>query len=80
MQHPQRVGKYEIQEYLGGGMSRVYYIHSQGIIHRDIKPQNVRINTVGNVKLIDFGIAKSVNLSLTRGDLAYVGNAVLHGA
>ena len=24
MQHPQRVGKYEIEEYLGGGMSRVY--------------------------------------------------------
>src|SRR5262245_32029389 len=42
------------------------YIHAQGIIHRDIKPENIRINSAGNVKLIDFGIAKSVNLSLTR--------------
>ena len=163
VQHPKRIGKYEIQEYLGGGMSCVYraldplidktltikvlteegcsdedtkarflreaklaakldhenvvsvydfgqddgrpfmvmeyvrgedlksaivhhrtgdlanklriagqiagaleYIHAQGIIHRDIKPENIRINSAGNVKLIDFGIAKSVNLSLTR--------------
>src|SRR5262245_9429435 len=163
MQHPQRIGKYEIEESLGGGMSRVYrardpliektltikiltdegaadedakarflreakvaaklehenvvsvydfgqyedrpymvmefvrgedlksaianqragdfqnkiriaiqiasaleYIHSQGIIHRDVKPKNVRINASGNAKLIDFGIAKTINLSLTR--------------
>ena len=42
------------------------HIHSKKIIHRDIKPENVHIETSGKVKLMDFGIAKSKGLSLTR--------------
>jgi serine/threonine protein kinase len=37
----------------------VHYVHGQGIIHRDIKSNNVKINPAGQVKLLDFGIAKS---------------------
>jgi eukaryotic-like serine/threonine-protein kinase len=42
------------------------YIHTQKIIHRDIKPENVHINQAGVVKLMDFGIAKTEGLQMTR--------------
>ena len=35
--------------------------HHQGIVHRDVKPQNIIISTDGKVKLSDFGIAKATN-------------------
>ena len=50
--------------------SALEYVHERGIIHRDIKPENVHIAKSGKVKLMDFGIAKTANLSLTRTGMA----------
>jgi len=52
-----RYGLSLIQQ-IAGGLGEA---HAQGVIHRDLKPSNIHVTPDGDVKVMDFGIARSVD-------------------
>lgn len=71
-------------------LSGIVALHDAGYIHRDIDPSNVMITTDGKVKLIDFGLAKKLNLLNTQdqqltsqgifyGKASYAAPELVHG-
>ena len=67
-------------------LSALRHIHAAGVLHRDIKPQNVLVDRHGHARLTDFGIARPADgASLTRtgqviGTEAYLAPEVMRGA
>src|ERR1700752_133422 len=69
LRHKTAVGKLEIREILDIAVqvaSALEEAHSAGIIHRDIKPDNIMVRKNGYVKVLDFGLAKLTESSLER--------------
>jgi len=46
--------------FLYNALCALNFIHSANVIHRDIKPGNILINSQCNVKICDFGLARTM--------------------
>ena len=58
MKQGERFTDDQLRKWWGQLVSALNYTHGKGVVHRDIKPSNIFLTVDGDVKLLDFGIAK----------------------
>ena len=62
-----RLSLHQSLDYAGQALAALDYAHARGVVHRDISPSNMIVTEGGTLKLMDFGLAKSMtNLRLTQ--------------
>jgi len=64
-EHVVRKGRLDVREALEIALEvarGLAFAHEQGLIHRDVKPQNILLNGDGRAKVTDFGIARTVDV------------------
>ncbi len=70
----ERIGRLSVEEAINYARQvgqALAAAHAAGIIHRDIKPENVMIRTDGYIKVLDYGLAKSIPSQLHSGQGLY---------
>lgn len=53
-----------VKSYLHQMLDAIAFCHTNRVLHRDLKPQNLLVDTVGNIKLADFGLARAFNVPM----------------
>ncbi|CAN7109907.1 unnamed protein product [Brassica rapa subsp. narinosa] len=65
-----------VRVYIAEVVLALEYLHSEGVVHRDVKPDNLLIVHDGHIKLTDFGLSK-VGLINSTDDLSGPGTSLL---
>ncbi|KAG5045405.1 hypothetical protein AAZX31_06G087900 [Glycine max] len=55
--HHGRLSEADSRRYFQQLIDGVDYCHSKGVYHRDLKPENLLLNSLGNIKISDFGLS-----------------------
>lgn len=80
--YPQGLSPFDVRSYLGQLADALCFLHSHGIVHRDIKDENVVLGPNGKCVLIDFGssgLVKKNGWDTFSGTLDYAGPEILRG-
>ena len=62
----------DARKYMKELLGAVCHMHAQGIVHRDIKPQNIMLDKNDELKIIDFGLSQMVDPSKCNGKMLQV--------
>ncbi len=74
--HPYRGPEDPHLRLVGQMLEGLRYLHSQGFIHRDVKPANFFLTDSGRVKMLDFGIIKSLRHRMADAGLTYTNQSL----
>ncbi|KAH8835775.1 kinase-like domain-containing protein [Flagelloscypha sp. PMI_526] len=80
--YPSGLSPWDIRTYLGQIADALCFLHEKGIVHRDVKDENVVLGTNGTCILIDFGssgLVKKGGWDTFSGTLDYAGPEILRG-
>lgn len=57
---------HQIKSFLYQLLKGLAFSHSRGIMHRDLKPQNLLVNNTGELKIADFGLARAYSIPIKK--------------
>lgn len=62
----EKINEMDIKKIMFQVLSGLDFLHSNLVLHRDVKPENILINSQGIIKITDFGLSRIWDLKMTK--------------